>query len=590
MGCGSEDDTVEQPSSNNSGSCNNAGCTSGGCQSQQQPQGSFGSWARRQQTAIRDSTSAASAAGQDVQLGTCRKCKQRPAVLHIRQQEPYCNECLEAGIQQKVRTATKTQGLVQTGDHVMVAVSGGAASLALLACIVEMKSTNPSRPERGKVPFQLTVVHIDSTAVLGTQVQEGAEQLLQLQAAVAAAGYQGTLLVVPLAAVYADQEQLQQQLQPMAVQQLHEQMQALHVSAKPEPQQQQDQHLSALSAESVDSSTAGAAEQLQQQQQQLLELVSSICDTTGKEDLINHMQEQLLLRTAVALGCNRLLLGECASRVAAKIIADAAKGRGYSLPADIQLLDARSLPQGGPVIIHPIQEVTYRELVAFCVYKGITWRDRALGQPILQQQSQQGVPNSSRGSGKACAAAMSVNTLAEKFIADMQSSVPGSIYPILRTAAHLQQFGFNDILAVPEAANASLPPSARAARAKHLAQQQEDGDNGSNSAADGMQGPGLQPQLCSICRAPLPSAAAATAAVSVDRAGGDAAAAAEARLRLAGLTGSHSKQLCYSCNRQILFHLNGPAGEGATEVGNNLEARMQRLKQLLPPGVLLVDD
>lgn len=559
MSCDHEDDAVVQPTSseacNNNGSCNGTGCQTG----QQQPQGSFGSWARRLQTAANGSTSAP---GVDFELGTCRKCKQRPAVLHIRQQEPYCNECLEAGVQQKVRTATKTQGLVQSGDHVMVAVSGGAASLALLACVVEMKSTNPNRPERGKVPFQLTVVHIDSTIVAGTSVHEATQQLKQLHDAVAAAGHQGRLLVVPLATFFADQQHLQQQLQPQAAQQLQQQMHMLHISASPQ-QQSQQQH-----------------QQQTSQQQQLLELVSSINDTTGKEDLTNHLQQQLLLRTAAALGCSRLLLGECASRVAANIIADAAKGRGYSLPADTQLLDARCLPSGGPVVIHPVQEVTYKELVALCDYKGINWSDRALGEPILQQQQGRAV-----GSSKAGAAAMSVNTLAEKFIADMQGSVPGSIYPILRTAAHLQAFGFNHISAVPEAVSASLPPTARAERAKHLAQQPGGAGGASTSQADGTHSDHMHLQLCSVCRAPLP--AAAEPGVEV---GGEAAAAAEARLTLAGLTGRHSKQLCYSCNRQILFQLQSPADDVAVDAGNDLEARMQRLKRLLPAGMLLEDD
>lgn len=591
MGCGDEDHAIEEaPSSSGSGCQSANGCSAGGCQGQQQhqqPQGSFGSWARRQHTAAADSASPAAADGVD--LGPCRKCKQRPAVLHIRQHEPYCYECLEAGIQQKVRTATKTRGLVQTGDHVMLAISGGAASLALLSCIMEMKSTSPARPERGKVPFVLTVVHIGGAAVSGRPNWESVDGVQQLQDSVAAAGYQGQLLVLPLSAVFEVDHRSQQQSQPAAAQRLLQQMQQLHITGATAGQQQRQVSDSAVAeaapaAVAVADSGAGACAE-QQHEQKLQELLSSIRDSTGREDLLLHLQEQLLLSAAVALGCNRLLFGECASRVAAKIISDAAKGRGYSLPADIQLLDARHQSSGGPVVIHPLREVTYKELVALCRYKGISWSDRPVGTSLLQRNMQVAANGGSRAIKKAEAGAVTVNSLAEKFIDDMQQSVPGSIYTILRTAAHLQPFGFNDILAVPEAISASLPPTARAERAKLLAlqqQQQQEGGAGESVAATSS-----QLQLCSVCQAPLPELPAADL-YTAERAAGEAAMAAEARLHSAGLTGSHSRQLCYSCNRQILLQMEAATATAVTGC-DGLDAKMQRLKQLLPAGMVLED-
>lgn len=584
MVCGSEDMDAQQPDSTVREGCSNVnGCTGNGCQQQQhsQPQGSFGSWARRQQTA------ACSQPTDDASvMGTCRKCKQRPAVLHIRQQEPYCYECLEAGVQQKVRTATKTQGLILPGDHVLVAVSGGAASLALLSCIVEMRSTNTSRPERGKVPFQLTAMHIDSSAAVGTPFDKVAKRIQQLRAAVAVTGYEGSLLVLPLAAVFADEQQLQQQLHSPVIQQLREQMDKLHLTAAQQLSTVQQQGTLEPATAACDDAT-----HLSAHHDQLFQLLSNVDDVTGVEDLIAHLQERLLVRAAASLNCNRLLLGECASRVASKIIADAAKGRGYSLPADIQLLDARSLPSGGPAVVHPIRDVTYRELEALCAFKGISWSDRAPGTQLIEHQRQGPACSSTKGSMKAKSGALSINSLAERFIDDMQSSVPGSIYTILRTAAHLQPFKFNDISAVPEAANAVLPPAMRAERAKHLQQQQQEASSGSCDTGAPVAGSGLQHQLCSVCRAPLPVVETVSqfegSPAAADPAAVTAAAAAEARLVLAGLSGDHSKQLCYSCNRQMLFRLHGSAVKSNGGADSTLEIRMQRLKQLLPPGMLI---
>ncbi len=66
-------------------------------------------------------------------------------------------------------------------------------------------------------------------------------------------------------------------------------------------------------------------------------------DKTGREDLIAHLRRALLLRAATELGCNKLALGSCATRLAAHIVASVSKGSGYALPADLQFVDARQV-------------------------------------------------------------------------------------------------------------------------------------------------------------------------------------------------------------------------------------------------------
>jgi hypothetical protein len=66
--------------------------------------------------------------------------------------------------------------------------------------------------------------------------------------------------------------------------------------------------------------------------------------------------------------------------------------------------------------------------------------------------------------------------------------------------------------------------------------------------------------------------------------------------------GTH-RRLCYSCNRQILQQVKPAAGAGVPKAAAvaaagaaagvaalSLEQKMQRLKQLLPPGMLLESD
>jgi hypothetical protein len=494
------------------------------------------------------------------------KCKAAPAVTFIRQHEPYCNSCIEAGIIAKFRYATKGQALIATGDSVLLGLSGGAASLALLWCTLAMQSVHSSRPERGKVPFQLSVLHVDCSTAWGAPAEQAQQRQQELQAAAAAAGFRGQLLVLQLQDVFADQEQLLQLLQDQQQQQQQQQQHAK--SAEQLQEQLQATHLAAAGEQQ----TSQHQQQLRQQwQQQLLGLLHAVSDTTGREDVVVHLQDSLLLRSAAALGCSRMLRGECACRIAANIIAEAAKGRGFSVPADIQLLDARLLQQqGGPAVLRPLREVTHKELAALCAYKGIACNDRQMGQP---QQS----IGSSAGRGSSGHGAASVNQLAERFIADMQGSVPASIYTILRTASHLQPFGFNALAAVPGAANMQ---SSAARQSAKMQQQHVQGQ-----ADDGSQ---QQCRLCSICRAPVPAAAAADA--GAEDGGAAADAAARDRLLLAGLTGAHSRQLCYTCNRQVLYMVEVQRGSSSAAADTALEARMQRLRQLLPAGMLLDED
>lgn len=65
-------------------------------------------------------------------------------------------------------------------------------------------------------------------------------------------------------------------------------------------------------------------------------------DVTGREDLIESLRNAVLLKTAARMGYNKIARGDCATRVAVRTIASAAKGAGFALPATIQHYDARS--------------------------------------------------------------------------------------------------------------------------------------------------------------------------------------------------------------------------------------------------------
>lgn len=70
-------------------------------------------------------------------------------------------------------------------------------------------------------------------------------------------------------------------------------------------------------------------------------LAQGVSDATGREDLLRHLRTHALLAAARRLGCGKLARGDCATRLAAHVVAAAAKGCGYGLPGDVHLVDAR---------------------------------------------------------------------------------------------------------------------------------------------------------------------------------------------------------------------------------------------------------
>lgn len=67
----------------------------------------------------------------------------------------------------------------------------------------------------------------------------------------------------------------------------------------------------------------------------------AVHDVTGREDLTDALRKQLLLSRAADLGCNKVAMGDSATRVAVRVVSGTVKGQGFALPGDIQSADAR---------------------------------------------------------------------------------------------------------------------------------------------------------------------------------------------------------------------------------------------------------
>eukprot|EP01024_Parvocaulis_polyphysoides_P064118 TRINITY_DN74396_c0_g1_i1.p1 TRINITY_DN74396_c0_g1~~TRINITY_DN74396_c0_g1_i1.p1 ORF type:complete len:183 (-),score=17.42 TRINITY_DN74396_c0_g1_i1:135-683(-) len=95
------------------------------------------------------------------QVPRCMKCQKIQAQISANQREPMCYGCLHEQLLGKVRVSMKMKGMVEDGDKVLVAISGGPSSLAMLSLLVSLRNKNAERLERGKVRFQIVPVCIN---------------------------------------------------------------------------------------------------------------------------------------------------------------------------------------------------------------------------------------------------------------------------------------------------------------------------------------------------------------------------------------------------------------------------------------------
>ncbi|KAK6941827.1 hypothetical protein RJ641_027204 [Dillenia turbinata] len=149
----------------------------------------------------------------------------------------------------------------------------------------------------------------------------------------------------------------------------------------------------------------------------LQELLDDVSDVTGKEDLLLHLRMLSLQKIALENGYNRLVLGSSASRIACHVLSSVVKGRGYSLPANIQYVDAR---REVPVVL-PLHDCLKQELIMFCHLEGLKTLE-------VFKSSHSGI-----------------NSLVFSFVKLLQEENPSRERTILITAEKLTPFRFNKI-------------------------------------------------------------------------------------------------------------------------------------------------
>ncbi|KAK7285605.1 hypothetical protein RJT34_20381 [Clitoria ternatea] len=311
----------------------------------------------------------------------CIKCKVNDAVSGYGGIDDgrFCADCFKNNLFGKFRFAVTSNAMITPTDKVLVAFSGGPSSRLALQFVHDMqeraqKNFDASR-DRSLPVFGVGVVFVDESAVLpipSNEIEEAAEVVSEVVSCLAPPRKE--LHFVPIETLYSS------------------------------------------------GSNDG--------KERLIKLVNSVSDSTGREDMLLYLRMLMLQKVASEFGYNRIVLGSCISRIACHVISATVKGQGYSLPADIQYVDAR---QEIPVVL-PLRDCFAQEINMFCRLDGLKTIKLSTG------------PCSS------------INGLVSSFVALLQEENPSRESTIVRTAGKLIPFQFNRI---PEIIDGNVPLATR---------------------------------------------------------------------------------------------------------------------------------
>ncbi|XP_058070755.1 cytoplasmic tRNA 2-thiolation protein 2 isoform X2 [Magnolia sinica] len=301
----------------------------------------------------------------------CSKCKKDcksllPILPTYHSESNLCLDCFRSYIFGKFKLAVTSHSMISPTDSVLVAFSGGPSSRVALQFIHEMqcksqRNFDASR-DRSLPVFGVGVAFIDESAISDTPSHKVDKAIKEIK-----------LLVSSLA--------------PPAKE--------LHITP----------------IESICSLDCS------ERRSRLNELLHTVDDVTGKEDLLQLLRMLCLQKIAFENGYSKLVLGTCSSRIACHVISATVKGQGYSLPADIQYVDARwEIP-----VVLPLRDCLSQELTMLCNL------DSLKTQELLDDH---------------CSG---INGLVSSFVKLLQEENPSRERTILRTAEKLSPFSFNRI-------------------------------------------------------------------------------------------------------------------------------------------------
>uniref|UniRef100_UPI00398E4008 cytoplasmic tRNA 2-thiolation protein 2 isoform X2 n=1 Tax=Pristiophorus japonicus TaxID=55135 RepID=UPI00398E4008 len=371
----------------------------------------------------------------------CMKCKDGSAVLVIRVGDAFCKSCFREYFVHKFRAMLGKTRLIFPGEQVLLALSGGPTSSAMLCQVQE----GLCREAPKKLRFSPGIVHIDEGAVCGRSLEERQATLSQLEAIFLASGFPYHIVYLEevfnlpnsmLQSVSSNpashgenyKEAVDGFLQKQRETLIHaeqrptvvEQWNATHSEERVQTNLAQLSICDLFSKENSGStvsgtSTSGNCPFTMAQTEAIKELFSSIKTLTAKEELLQTLRHHLLLYTARINGYTKIMMGDSCTRLAVKLLTNISLGRGASLAIDTGFSDNR---YGDIMIVRPMREYSSKEIAFYNKLFDVP----NIFTPALD----------TKASDKA-----SIHRLTESFVNKLQTDFPSTVSTVYRTSEKL---------------------------------------------------------------------------------------------------------------------------------------------------------
>ncbi|NXD29709.1 CTU2 protein, partial [Spelaeornis formosus] len=337
---------------------------------------------------------------------TCMKCGQGTAALVIRVGDPFCRGCFRDYFVHKFRAMLGKNRVIFPGEKVLLAVSGGPASSAMVRQVQE----GLSREAAKRLRFVPSLVYIEEGAVRRQSPEQREQTLAQMESLLQATGFPYHLIHL--------EEALE--LPPSILQPGPERASTPGPSYKEavdsfiQQQRQGRDSGTTLPAHSSQDTAAGppgtprlpAAAQTQE----LLRSFEAAGTATAREELLEMLRTHLIVQTARDRGYTKVMTGESLTRVAVKLLTNLSLGRGAFLAVDTGFTDQR---HGDVMVVRPMRDYTAKEIAFYNRFFSVP---TVTVPPLLTKRREK----------------PSIHQLVERFLLGLQEEFPSTINTVYR--------------------------------------------------------------------------------------------------------------------------------------------------------------
>lgn len=343
----------------------------------------------------------------------CVKCGDGPAAVVIRIGDAFCRACFREYFVHKFRAMLGKNRVIFPGEKVLLALSGGMASSAMLRQVQE----GLSRETAKRLRFVPGLIYIDEGAVCGQSLVQREQTLTRMEALLQETGFPYYLA------------SLEQALElPGSILRRgpggdSEPSPSYKAAVEGFIQQQRQEEANGDGGTSPaglgtqDGPAGGSHAHLPAaaRTEELLRLFDAAETLTAKEELLQMLRSHLLLHTARTQGYTKVMTGESCTRVAIKLLTNLALGRGAFLAVDTGFVDSR---HGDVTVVRPMRDYMAKEIAFYNHFFGVP---TVITPPLHAKRREK----------------TSIHRLMENFLLGLQVDFPSTISTVYRTGEKL---------------------------------------------------------------------------------------------------------------------------------------------------------